>query len=194
MKTVKSHYWSPKKRVIAITLRNEGYSYRDIAHKLGGGVSFSGVRKLCARFQMTGSVENQPGKGRKRTTTPRTDRRIIRLSLNDRKATSNEIKRMLDLKVSNRTVRRRLVCAGLRARIPRIKPFLNFKQRQKRVAWAKEHVNWTIEDWSKVIWSDETRISIFGSDGMRYVRRRPKEDYLPECMTASIKHPVSIMI
>lgn len=29
---------------------------------------------------------------------------------------------------------------------------------------------------------------------MRYVRRRPKEDSLPECMTATIKHPLSIMI
>jgi len=44
------------------------------------------------------------------------------------------------VKVSDRTVRRRLVNAGLRARIARKKPFLNVVQRHKRVAWTKEHV------------------------------------------------------
>lgn len=141
MKTTEKHYWSLKKRATVLTLRNEGYSYREIAQKLGGGVSFSGVRKLCLRFQLTGSVENQAGRGRKRSTTPKTDRRIIRLSLRNRKATSKDIKRILDVEVSDRTIRRRLVLAGLRARIPRKKPFLNVRQQQKRVEWAKEHVN-----------------------------------------------------
>jgi len=57
----------------------------------------------------------------------------------------------MGVKVSDRTVRRRLVNAGLRASIARKKPFLNVVQRQKRVAWAKEHVTWTAEDWKKVI-------------------------------------------
>lgn len=92
------------------------------------------------------------------------------------------------------TGRRRLIQAGLRARIPRKKPFLNEKQRKRRLQWTKEHANWAVEDWKKIIWSDETRISIFGSDGLRYVRRRPRENCLPECTTATMKHPLSIMV
>jgi len=56
----------------------------------------------------------------------------------------------MGVKVSDRTVRRRLVDTGLRARIARKKPFLNVVQRQKRVAWAKEHVTSTAENWKKV--------------------------------------------
>jgi len=98
------------------------------------------------------------------------------------------------VKVSDRTVRRRLVSAGLKARIARKKPFLNVQQRARRLKWAKEHVKWSKDEWSRVLWSDETRISIFGSDGVRYVRRRPGEDCLPECTTATMKHPLSVMV
>jgi len=44
------------------------------------------------------------------------------------------------------------------------------------------------------LWSDETKVSIFGSDGVRYVKRRAGEECLPECTTATMKHPHSIMV
>ena len=45
-----------------------------------------------------------------------------------------------------------------------------------------------------MIFSDESRISIFDQDGLKYVRRRVGEAYRPECCTPTMKHPVSIMI
>ena len=197
MTVVKRTDWSPKRRATAITLRNEGYSYREIAAKIGCNVSPSGVQKLVKRFETNHSIENRPGKGRKRVSTPQTDRYITRLSLRTRKMSAVDINKDLaavGIRMSNWTVRRRLIEAGLRARIPRKKPFLNEVQRQKRLKWAKEHAEWTVEEWKNIIWSDETRISIFGSDGVRYVRRRPGEDCLPACTTATMKHPLSIMV
>lgn len=197
MPAVKRVDWSPKKRATAVTLQKEGYSYREIAAKIGQGVSPAGVLKLCRRFDETGTIQNKSGRGRKMATTPQTDRRIVRLALKNRKSCAVDINMSLadtGVTVSHRTVRRRLVKAGLRARIPRKKPFLNTAQRLKRLKWAKQHVIWTSEQWSRVLWSDETRISIFGSNGVRYVRRRPGEDYLPECTTATMKHPLSIMV
>jgi len=197
MNSVRKAEWSPKKRAAAITLRKEGYSFREIAAKLGKGVSPAGVLKLCARFEHTGSIKNIPGRGRKTATTPQTDRRIARMALQNRKMTAVDINKTLEdigVKVSDRTVRRRLVSAGLKARIARKKPYLNPQQRAKRLKWAKEHSTWTTDDWSKVLWSDETRISVFGSDGVRYVCRRPGEDCLPECTTATMKHPLSVMV
>ena len=38
-------------------------------------------------------------------------------------------------------------------------------ERHKR---AKNHQNWTVEDWKKVVWSDKTKINILGSDSVRY--------------------------
>jgi len=197
MGKVKRADWSPKKRATAVTLRNEGYSYQQISRKIGQGVTASGVRKLCVRFAETGSIATASGKGRKRSTSKKTDRRICRLSLQNRRATARDIVKVLSesgVNVSDRTVRRRLVSGGLKARIPRKKPFLNPAQRKKRLLWAKNHVSWTLDDWKKVIWSDETRISIFGSDGVFYVRRRPGEECLPECLLPTMKHPVAVMI
>lgn len=197
MPPVKRLDWSPKKRAIAVTLRSEGYSLREIADKIGGGATPSGIRKLCKRFEGTSTVTTATGRGRKKCTSEKTDRRIVRLALKNRKSPANAINRVLldsDVNISDRTVRRRLVSAGLRARIPRKRPYLNEKQRKKRITWAKEHILWTTDDWKKVLWSDETKISIFGSDGVRYVRRRPGEDNIPECTSATMKHPVSVMI
>ena len=96
--------------------------------------------------------------------------------------------------MSARTIRRCLSAAGLKAHISRKKPFRNAIQRKKRVLWCKEHANWTEVHWEKVLFSDETCISLFSSDGVRYVRRRTGEAYLPEFMLATMKHPVSVMI
>jgi len=139
MPAVKRLDWSPKKRATAITLQKEGYSYREIAAKIGQGVSPAGVLKVCKRFAETGTIKNKAGRGRKKVTTPQTDRRIVRLALRNRKSTSVDINNALadsGVAVSGRTVRRRLVSAGLRARIPRKKPFLNPAQRLKRLQWG----------------------------------------------------------
>ena len=75
-----------------------------------------------------------------------------------------------NVKLIARIVWHRLQEFGIHARIPRKKPFLYFNQRFKRLNWAKPHVSWTAEQWGSVIWSDETKISLFGSDDIRYVR------------------------
>ena len=38
-----------------------------------------------------------------------------------------------------------------------------------------------------MIWSDESKFNLFGSDGRVYVRRRAGEDFLPECIQQTVK-------
>ena len=45
------------------------------------------------------------------------------------------------------------------------KPFLSARHRQQRLAFALKQREWTVEDWKRVIQSDETKINRFGSDG-----------------------------
>ncbi|XP_047124258.1 uncharacterized protein LOC124806974 [Hydra vulgaris] len=161
MKNVKRSDWLPKKRATAITLRKEGYSYRAIADK-------SETAFDC-------SIENKHGKGRKKVPTPTTERMISRQALQNRRITAKEINSSLkvaQISISDISVRRLLVDAGLKARIPRKKPLLNTIQKKTRVEWAKVYATWTVDQWKKVIWSDETRISIFGNDGTGYVCQR----------------------
>ncbi len=41
------------------------------------------------------------------------------------------------------------------------KPLLNQRQRQKRLTWAVEKKNWTVAQWSKVLFSDESKFLHF---------------------------------
>jgi len=69
---------------------------------------------------------------------------------------------------------------GLNARIKRKKPLLLRKHRQRRLAFAQKYRNWTAEDWKRVVWSDETKINLFGSDGRQWCYKRNGEP-LQDC-------------
>ena len=190
-------HWSPKKRSTAIILRKEGYTFQQIADKMGGGATRSGVYKVCKKFLNFETIKDLPGRGRKKIITPQDERRIVRLALQDRRRPSKDISNVLNdsgVTVSARSIRRILVKNGLRARIARKKPYLNAVQHKKRVDWAKEHRGWSSEQWAKVIFSDESNISIFGHPGVQYVRRRRGEENLPQCTTVTMKHPISVMV
>jgi hypothetical protein len=75
------------------------------------------------------------------------------------------------------------------------KPLLSPKNVKARLAWAKAHKDWTIDDWKRVIWSDETKINRFGSDGCHYTYKRIGERLQPKHVKQTVKHGgSSIMI
>uniref|UniRef100_A0A9J8A6J3 Transposase Tc1-like domain-containing protein n=1 Tax=Cyprinus carpio carpio TaxID=630221 RepID=A0A9J8A6J3_CYPCA len=64
------------------------------------------------------------------------------------------------------TTHRRVKEFGYSCRIPLVKPLLNHRQRQRRLTWAKEKKNWTVAQWSKVLFSNESKFCIsFGNQG-----------------------------
>ncbi len=74
------------------------------------------------------------------------------------------------------------------------KPLLNQRQRQKRLTWAVEKKSWTVAQWSKVLFSDESKFCIsFGNQGPR-VWRKSGEAQNPCCLKSSVKFPQSVMI
>ncbi|XP_077287686.1 uncharacterized protein LOC143912277 [Arctopsyche grandis] len=44
-------------------------------------------------------------------------------------------------------------------------------------------------DWRRVIFSDESKFNLFGSDGIHYVRRRSGERLSDKCIQPTVKHP-----
>lgn len=189
-----SRFWSPKKRSKALTLHEEGYSLRDIAAKLGGKATFSGVRKLVLKYNNTGKLDDKKRCGRKRKTSDRDDRLLKRLSLSNRRLSSAKLCHAWGKRVSSSLVRRRLVQCGLKARRPRRKPLLTLCMRKKRMDWARQHLHWSYDDWMNVLFSDETKINIHGTDGIQFVRRRVGEALNPSCTIPSVKFPASIMV
>ncbi len=65
---------------------------------------------------------------------------------------------------------------------------------QRRLTWAKKKKNWTVAQWSKVLFSDESKFCIsFGNQGPR-VWRKGGEAHSPSCLKSSVKFPQSVMI
>ncbi len=74
------------------------------------------------------------------------------------------------------------------------KTLLKQKHRQKHLSWAKEKNNWTVSQWFKVLFSDESKFCIsFGNQGPR-VWRKNGEAQNPCCLKSSVKFPQSVMI
>lgn len=145
-----------------ILLYRQGVSQVKIAKTIK--CSRCAVQNTIKRFQQTGTYRNLPKSGRKRVTTAREDRLIELTALRDRRQSavgiSSELRGQLNTVVSVRTIRRRLAAANLPARKPRRKPLLTEKHRKQRLVWAKKYQNWTLDDWAKVIWSDESNIDV----------------------------------
>ncbi len=133
--------------------------------------------------------------GRKRCTTNRENRSLMRTVKQNRFKNLGELHKEwteAGVKASRATTHRRVKEFGYSCRIPLVKPLLNHRQSQRRLTWAKEKKNWTVAQWSKVLFSDESKFCIsFGNQGPR-VWRKGGQAHSPSCMKSSVKgivHP-----
>ncbi|ERF72881.1 hypothetical protein EPUS_08494 [Endocarpon pusillum Z07020] len=65
---------------------------------------------------------------------------------------------------------------------PTRKPGLNAVQRAVRLAFCLDHINWTLEDWKRVIWSDETSVILGQRRGAVRLWRESGEAYENTCI------------
>ena len=78
----------------------------------------------------------------------------------NRRAPLAEIGNTLPNPVCLQTLRKEVHDLGLNSCIAVKKPFLSDNHKAERLAFAKEHSHWTLEDWSKVIWTNEASFEI----------------------------------
>jgi hypothetical protein len=52
------------------------------------------------------------------------------------------------------------------------RPLLSKRHRKERMDFALAHQDWTVEDWKKVVWSDETKINWLGSDDRKWMWKK----------------------
>ena len=180
---------SHERRGMAVAYAEQGLSHRQIAAKLG--VSHPAITKLLKKYRETGTVQDRPGRGRRRKTTEREDRVIVRLCLQNRRisvpALSQAATKATGKRLSATLVRGRLLEKGLRSCRAVKKPLLSKTNRVRRLAWAKAHQHWTVAQWSRVLFTDESRFSLV-SDRPVLVRRRKGERNNPELQENTMKH------
>ncbi len=74
----------------------------------------------------------------------------------------------------------------------RVKEF-GYSCHQRRLTWAKEKKNWTVAQWSKVLFKWEQVLYLIWNQGPR-VWRKGGEAHSPSCLKSSVKFPQSVRI
>ena len=176
-------------RWAAVGRLQAGQSQSHVARELN--VAQSTISRLWARFQATGSVDDQPRAGRPRGTTAAQDRLIRLRHLRNRflpaSATAQELPG--PRRVTDQTVRNRLRDAGLRAMRPLRGPVLTRRHCHNRLLWGNQHRNWTVRNnWRHVIFSDESFFQLMRHDTRRRVYRRVNERYAANCVQEAPAH------
>ena len=175
---------APKKKEYSFDMREtvikhylNGDSERQIATKML--IPRSSINSIITKYKKTKCIRNILGRGGKRKTSVNLDRIIQRKIKVDRRKSAPSVKVELQSKhgitISEQTVRRRLYEVGLFGRVARKKPYVNKVNRVKRIAFAKTYREKPPRFWDNILWSDESKFNLFGSDGKVMVWRMPKE-------------------
>lgn len=173
----------------------------DTLHRMGKPQKFIAKEAGCSQSAVSkhinGKSSGREKCGRRRCTSKRDDRGLQRILKQRRFKNLAEIQKEwteAGVIASKTTTFRRIREMGYSCRVPRVKPLLNQSQRRKRLNWAKEKKDWTVGQWSKVLFSDESKVCLsFGNQGPR-VWRKTGEEQNPSCLRSSVKYPQSVMI
>ncbi len=153
----------------------------DTLHKEGKPQTFIAKEAGCSQSAVSKHVNRKCG--RKRCTTSRENRSLMRIVKQNRFKNLGELHKEwteAGVKASRATTHRRVKELG-------------FSCLQRRLTWAKEK-NWTVSQWSKVLFSYESKFCIsFGNQSPR-VWRKGGEAHSPSCLKSSVKFPQSVMI
>ncbi|GFT79010.1 transposable element Tc1 transposase [Trichonephila clavipes] len=88
--------------------------------------------------------------------------------------------------VSKRTVQLSFHRMDLGSLRPSRVPSLTARHWASRLAWAREHRDWSIEDRKRVAWSDESRFRLLNANGRLRKWRQAHEAMAPACQDGNV--------
>ncbi|KAK9696611.1 Transposase [Popillia japonica] len=173
-----------KKKIICALIQTGNYSVRKIARMQG--VSHPVVVRLAQQLKNNQEVgsSNKRRSGRKRITSARDDRKITAIVRDNRRKSVRELRKDIQtagIRISQRTLERRLAESGFKSVRPTKKPLLTKKMKVARLEFAREYSNFTLEDWKRVYFSDEATFHCLTGTG-KNVRRRKTEKLHSSCI------------
>jgi transposase len=181
-------------RKLSSTIHNQiiadlklGMSTRCIAQK--NSVSQSKVSQIA----QTVRKDLPPSKaGRPSGVSPSTRRVIIRSITNGELKNAVDAQRylshQLNINISTNRVREILREEGLTAVRKVKRPKLVPRHRKERMDFVRMYEHWTVADWKRVLWTDETRINRCGSDGKTWVWKNTRVGNQDRLVSETLKY------
>ena len=176
-----------KKRVIVTEVDQSNGTFSSAARLVG--CNRSTAKRIYERHKAGEGFYDKPSSKRHR---PKklSDTELIeaeKLIYDGKVRNAADLQRRFHPNAAPRTVRENLQKVGLNGRIRRVVPFISDENRASRVAWARSVEDWPIEMWTRVIFSDESKFKLFGSDGKTYCQRRDGDALLPQFTIKNVK-------
>lgn len=146
------------------------------------------VQRVVKKFREDGTYKCKPcGGSHAKKLSDRDVRAIIRVSKTHRRSTLSEITNICSTQVSRSTIRRALHESGIFSRIAVKKPFLTHRHMSKRLAFAQKYCGWTIKEWERVVWTDESTFEVGKISKQVHVWRYAHERYSSSCIVPTFK-------
>ncbi len=156
-----------------------GMSTRAVARELN--VHFSIISRLQRHFREFGCTSNRPHNRTPCVTTPAQHLHIQHLHLQDRlRPATRTAAATIGLHnqiISEQTTRNHLRKAHLHALCPNRSLDLTAVRRRNCLEWANAHIWWRLALWRGVLFTDESRCSLYRADGRQRVWHRVGEHY-----------------
>ncbi len=159
-------------RIVARHRSGQGYKTNSAALK----VPKSTVASIILKWKTFGTTRTLPRAGRPAKLSYRGRRALVREVKKNPKITVAELQRCIrEMGGSCRksTITAALHQSGLYGRVARRKPLLSARHMKARMEFAKKHLKDSKMVTNKILWSDETKIELFGLNSKRYVWRKP---------------------
>ncbi|CDQ86346.1 unnamed protein product [Oncorhynchus mykiss] len=151
----------------------------------------SSVQTIVCKYKHHGTTQPSYRSGRRRVLSPRDERTLVQKVQINPRTTAKDLVKMLEetgTKVSISTVKRVLYRHNLKGRSARKKPLLQNRHKKDRLRFATSHGDKDLTFWRNVLWSDETKIELFGHNDHRYVWRKKGEACKPKNTIPTVKH------